>query len=167
MPVAELRSDLQSSRARLFAPLRGLNEEQFRQVAVGSDWSIATHLAHLLRLERLYGERALRALREDEPQVPSMGTTNDDEPASAQQLAVPQIIHGLQATRRALDELLASCDERMLARVVVHEHRGRLSVWEMATKIIAHEGEHAEAVARLAAEVPATRRVIIPLRERG
>lgn len=167
MPVAQLRSDLQSSRARLFAPLRGLNEEQFRQVPAGSDWSIATHLAHLLRLERLSCERALRALREDAPQVASTGTTNDDEAASAQHLAVPQIIHGLQATRRALDELLAGCDERMLARAVVHERRGRLSVWEIATKMIAHEEEHAEAVERLAAEAPATRRVIIPLRERG
>ena len=58
MTVATLRSDLQGSRERLFALIRGLSEEQFRYVPAGESWSIATHLAHLLRIERVFVERA-------------------------------------------------------------------------------------------------------------
>ena len=58
MTVDELRSALQGSRDRLFLHLRGLGEEQFRYVAAGEQWCIATHLAHLLRVERVFVERA-------------------------------------------------------------------------------------------------------------
>jgi uncharacterized damage-inducible protein DinB len=167
MTVAQLRADLQRSREALFAPLRGLNEEQFRNVPADGAWSIATHLAHLLRSERLYTDRAQRALREDEPRIESSGTTNDDDPGFAQKLAVPQIIHGLQASRRALDELLAHCDDAVLDRAIVHERLGRMTVAQIAAKVTAHEDEHAADVARLAAEAPATRRLIIPLRDRA
>lgn len=165
MTVAQLRTDLQVSREHLFAPLQGLNEEQFRHVPAAGAWSIATHLAHVLRCERLYTERALRALREDDPRIESTGTSNDDEPALAERLAVPQIIHGLQAVRRTLDDALAGCDETAVARAIIHSRYGRITVAGMATKMATHEDEHATDVARIAAEAPATRRMIIPLRE--
>ncbi len=167
MTVAQLRTDLQVSREHLFAPLRGLNEEQFRHVPAPGGWSIASHLAHVLRCERLYTERLLRALREDEPRIESSGASNDDEPALAQSLAVPQIIHGLQAVRRTLDDALAGCDERAIARAVVHSRYGRLTVADHAAKMAAHEDEHAAEVAQIAAEAPVTRRMILPLREQS
>jgi len=167
MTVAQLRSELEASREAIFAPLRGLNEEQFRHVAAPDGWAIATHLAHLLRCERLAVERITRALRETEPAVPPSGTTNDEDAALAQHLAVPQMIHGMQAERRALDLALAGADERALEHAIVHGRLGRVTVREMAAKVAAHEAEHAAAVRRLAAEAPPTRRVIIPITERA
>jgi uncharacterized damage-inducible protein DinB len=164
--VAQLTSDLRSSRESLFAPLRGLNEEQFRHVPAGESWSIATHLAHLLRTERVFSERAQLALHEDEPRVPSTRVANDDDPALAQHLAVPQIIHGLQATRRSLEDVLAACDDARQQRAVIHERLGRMTIAQLAEKMATHEGEHAADVALLAAQAPVTRPMIIPLAER-
>lgn len=164
--AARLRTELQASRERLYAPVRGLGEEQFRIAPAGEAWPIAAYLAHLLRTERVFSERAERALREEEPLVPSTGVENNEDPGLAQRLAVPQIIHGLQAARRQLDELLASCGESELRRAVVHERLGRMTVAQIAAKMAAHEAEHAADVARVAASLPATKRTIIPLTPR-
>jgi uncharacterized damage-inducible protein DinB len=167
MTVAQLRSDLQASRDRIFAPLRDLNEEQFRHVAQAGAWSIATHLAHLLRCERLAAERIARALREDEPLVTPSGASNDDDPVLAQHLAVPQIIHGMQAERRAIEHILDAADAETLERAIAHERDGRVTVRALVDKVARHEREHADEVARLATEAPPTRRVIIPLMDRS
>jgi uncharacterized damage-inducible protein DinB len=167
MTVSQLRSDLQESREDLFEAIHGLAEEQFRFSPDGESWCIATHLAHLLRIERVFVERARRALTNDEPRVASTRASNDDDPGPAQKLAVPQIVHGMQATRRDLDRLLAGCEERALERGIIHERLGRMTVSAMAEKIAGHEREHAAAVRRLARQAPASARVIIPLSGRS
>jgi hypothetical protein len=167
MTDATLRSDLQRSRDQLFAQIRGLSEEQFRYVPAGESWSIAAHLAHLLRTERVFTERARRALAEDNPAIPSTRALNDDDPALAQRLAIPQIIHGMQAVRRDLDMLLAGCDEMALDRGMQHERLGRMTVRDLGVKMTAHEDEHAAAVARLVRQAPSSGRVIIPLSRRS
>jgi uncharacterized damage-inducible protein DinB len=167
MTVSTLRSDLQGSRERLFALIRAVGEEQFRHVPPGESWSIAAHLAHLLRIERTFVERARRALTEDEPEIPSTRVHNDDDLALAQRLAVPQIIHGMQAARRDLDALLGGCDGAALARAVRHQRLGRMTVADIAAKMASHEDEHAADVARLIRQTPAAGRVIIPLSRRS
>src|SRR5262249_9517587 len=76
--VPRLRSDLQRSRAHLLETIRGLSEEQFRYAPAAATWSIAAHLAHLLRTERVFAERAERALTEPDPFIPSTRVANDD-----------------------------------------------------------------------------------------
>jgi len=162
-----LRSGLQGSRERLFDLIRGLSEEQFRYAPAGETWPIAAHLAHLLRIERLFVERARRALDEDEPWIASTRLLNDDDPGLAQQLAVPQIIHGMQACRRELDDLLARCDDVALGRAMRHERLGRMTVADVAAKMASHEDEHAAEIGRLLRQVPTSGRVIIPLTRRS
>ena len=163
MTSAELHLELERSRAALLAPLAGLSEEQFRYVPDDGGWAIATHLAHVLRVERLFVERMRLALNEDEPRVASTGVTNDDDPGLAQRYAVPQIIHGLQASRRDLTQVLEACGDDALQRAIVHERFGRLTVQGMAQKASGHDTEHAEAVRRLAESASAARRIVIPL----
>ena len=162
-----LRSELQASRASLFGNIHDLGEEQFRHVPSGESWSIAAHLAHLLRVERVFIERARAALVEHEPNIASTRALNDDDPALAQHLAVPQIIHGMQAARRDLDALLASCAEPALERAMIHERLGRMTVRDIAVKMADHEFEHAEAIATLAKQAPSVRRATIPLTRRS
>jgi uncharacterized damage-inducible protein DinB len=163
MSDADRLSDaLRAGRVRLLAGLQGLGEEQFR--FTGDDgWNIATHLAHLLRCERMLTERASRALREDEPLVASTGINNDDDPALAQRLAVPQIIHGLQAARRELETLLEGLDDTALERVIVHERDGRVTARALIEKAAAHEVEHAGAIELLARQARAADAVTIPI----
>ncbi len=167
MMVSQLRSGLQGSRERLFASIRGLSEEQFRYVPEGETYAIATHLAHVLRIERVFTERAHAALGEDEPAVASTAVKNGDDPALAQHLAVPQMIHGMLNVRRELDALLALCDEPALHRAVVHERIGRMTVAEIAVKLATHEDEHAIEIAKLVRQAPSSGRVIIPLTRRS
>ena len=167
MTVPQIRSGLLGSRERLLASIRGLSEEQFRYVPSGARWSIAAHLAHLLRIERIFTERARAALTQHEPLVASTDVKNDDDPALAQHLAVPQMIHGMLNVRRELDALLATCDEPELARAIVHERFGRMTIAEIAVKMAAHEDEHAAEVAKLVRQAPSSGRVIIPLTRRS
>jgi uncharacterized damage-inducible protein DinB len=167
MTAPTLRSGLLASREALFASLRGLSEEQFRYVPVGETFSIATHLAHLLRVEGIFTERLRRALVEDEPFIASTGVKNDDDPGLAQRLAVPQMIHGMLNVRRDLDALLAGCDDAALERAIIHERRGRMTVAETALKMADHEAEHGVEIAKLVRQVPSSGRVIIPLTRRS
>jgi uncharacterized damage-inducible protein DinB len=167
MTVSQLRSDLQESRERLFELIRGLSEEQFRYTAPDERWSIATHLAHLLRIERLFADRAARALREDEPRMSSTRVQNEEEPGLAQHLAVPQMIHGMQAARRDLEGVLDSCDDATVQRAIIHERIGRMTVNDMMVKMAQHEDEHAEEVAKLVRQARASTNVIIPLKPRS
>ena len=167
MMVSQLRSGLLGSRERLFASIRGLSEEQFRFVPEGETYAVATHLAHLLRIERVFTERAHAALSEHEPTIASTAAKNDDDPGLAQHLAVPQMIHGMLNVRRELDALLASCDEPSLYRAVLHERIGRMTVAEIAVKMTGHEDEHAIEIAKLVRQAPTTGRVIIPLTRRS
>ncbi len=167
MTAATFELELQGSRAALFALLRGLSEEQFRFTPRGESWCVATHLAHLLRIERLFVGRARRALDEDEPRVESSGVTNDDEPALAQHLAVPQIVHGMLNARRDAEALLACCDDAAMARAFVHPRFGRLTVRDVFVKLRDHEREHTAEVARLVRQVPPSARVTVPLMRRS
>ena len=165
--VEALHDALQGSRRHLFESLRGLTEEQFRAPADGSGWSIAVHLGHLLRCERMLVERSHRALDADEPRIASTGITNDDDPGLTQHLAVPQIIHGLQASRRDLEVLLKRAGDSGLDRGIVHQRQGRVTVRAMVEKMAAHEQEHAADVAALARQAARSRPVTIPLSPRS
>lgn len=167
MTVAALRTALDESRERLFASVAGLTEEQFRHVPAGATWAIATHLAHLLRIERIFVERATAALREDEPHMPSTRTANDEDPGAAQHLAVPQIVHGMLNVRRELRALLDGRTEEALSRAIFHERLGRMTVRDMVVKMAQHEDEHGAEVAALVRQAPASGRVIIPLAQRS
>ena len=158
---------LQASRDRLFLAIRGLSEEQFRFTPSGEEWCIASHLAHLLRIERVYVERARAALVEVEPYIASTRTHNDDDSGLAQHLAVPQVVHGLLNTRRDLLALLGASDEADLQRAIRHETLGRMTVDEIAAKMAGHEEEHAGAIGMLVKQAPASARVIIPLAQRS
>jgi uncharacterized damage-inducible protein DinB len=164
--VEDLRAGLRESRERAFAAISGLTEEQFRHSPDGSSWSIAAHLAHLLRIERAFAERGALALREDAPFCPSTSVKNEDDPALAQHLAVPQIIHGLQASRRDIEALLDAGDAA-LDRAIMHERIGRMTVKQIVKKMEDHEREHTESIAALARQAQSARRVTIPLTPRS
>src|SRR5262245_7644140 len=167
-PVHELQSSLHESREKLFASIRGLTEEQFRFSPTAGSWAIATHLAHLLRIERVYAERARAALTEEEPYVASTRSRNDDDPGLAQRLAVPQIIHGMLNTRRDLEAVLDACDDRALqTRAIRHETAGRMTLEQIMLKMAGHEAEHAADVAILVKLASKSARVTIPLAPRS
>ncbi len=163
MNSAELRSALHYSRERLFNSIRGLTEEQFRFVPECEPWSIAAELAHLLRIERAFAERARVALVEDTPFVESAAAHNGDDAGLAQHLAVPQIIHGMLNTRRELEDVLAQCDDDVLARTVEHARLGRMTLAALMTRMADHETEHTVSVLKLVRQAPKTGRVILPL----
>jgi hypothetical protein len=167
MTSAELHLELERSRAALLAPLAGLSEEQFRYAAQDGGWPIVAHLAHVLRIERLFVDRIRLAIEEDEPAVVSTGATNEDDPGLAQRHAVPQIIHGLQASRRDLMQILGACGEMDMRRAIRHERIGRVTVEQMAEKMRDHDAEHAETILAVAEAARTARRIVIPLAQKA
>ena len=106
-----LRRELASGRERLLAAIAGVSEEQFkrRPAIVGHErpWSIAEVLAHLLQQERLRGERIARAIADDGAMIEPSSQEEYDRGALAGRMSpVPQLIHGLLASRRELERLL-------------------------------------------------------------
>jgi len=160
---AEAHADLSNSRQALFAPLAALSEEQFRHVPPDGGWPIAAHLAHFLRVERAVCQGIAEARSGADAYMASAGKDNDGDDTLAQHLAVPQIIHGLQASRRALEALLK--DEGVTHRELRHERMGRLSVGDLLRSHADHEREHAEQIVALVEQAHTARRLIIPLAE--
>lgn len=165
--VPDLLSELRANREALFGSVRGLSEEQFRHTPSGETWSIAAHLAHLLRIERVYAERARATLDEDQPFMASTKTHNDDDPGLAQQLAVPQIIHGMLNARRDLEAVLEEGGGAGLERAIRHETLGAMTIAVIAQKMAGHEREHGQVIVSLVKQAPASARVIIPLARRS
>ena len=149
-----IRSRLAASRARLLRAIEGVTEEQFRRrPEVEGAWSISEVLAHLLHSERVFAARIRLALEKD-------GATIEPAPAEAREAAVragrrapvPQLIHGLLASRRELELLLDRAEALAggLDRAVVHRERGRETVrWMLDGAVGGHELEHVQQIEAL------------------
>jgi uncharacterized damage-inducible protein DinB len=154
--LESLRRDLHAGRERLLAVVAGVTEEQFKRRppaepdATGPVWSIAEVLAHLLQQERLRAERIAMALdHEGAKVVPSTDEEHYEAARAGRASPVPQLIHGLLASRREIERLLeqAVSQEDGLERAVLHPQLGRQTVaWIIREKVIAHEEEHAQQI---------------------
>jgi DinB superfamily len=150
--VEELRVALTEGRARLLESISGVSEEQFKKrppAPADTDspnWCIAEVLAHLLQQERLRASRIAIALREDGATITPSNQEEHYEAARAGRASpVPQLIHGLLASRREVERLLdeASRVEGGLLRTTRHPRLGPQAVaWILREKVIDHEAEH-------------------------
>jgi hypothetical protein len=150
--VEELRRSLTEVRERLLETIAGVGEEQFKKrppsldETSGPNWCIAEVLAHLLQQERLRASRVALALRQDGIVI-TPGTDEEHYEAARAGRAspVPQLIHGLLASRREIERLLDEAAELDggLDRTTTHPHLGPQSVaWILRAKVIDHEAEH-------------------------
>ena len=165
-----LRRDLAASRERLLSAIAGVSEEQFKrrtpppsplslrgdvEKAQEPQWSIAEVLAHLLQQEKLRADRIAVALREDGAAITPSDPEAHREGARAGRVApVPQLIHGLLASRRQIEKLLDQAEALPdgLERGVLHPVEGRQTVaWMLREKVIEHEQEHVAQIAALKA----------------
>jgi hypothetical protein len=112
-------------------------------------------LAHLLDFEKLYAGRIAQALRQPgSPLAPSDAAQHDAAARAGRVAPVPQLIHGLLASRRQLERLLdeAGRIEEGIGRFVVHAARGPLTIADMVRRYgIEHEAEHAAQIEALRA----------------
>jgi hypothetical protein len=157
--IDQLWIDLLAARQRLLAAISGVTEEQFKRRPddpssdSGKGWSIAEVLAHLLAAEKLRADRIALALRQDGATITPSSPESHQEGARAGRVApVPQLIHGLLATRRQVEHLLAQAADadNGLERCVNHPVHGRQTVgWMLREKVIDHEHEHVEQIEAL------------------
>ena len=161
----DLKRDLSAGREHLLVVIAGVSEEQFkrRPSALPSDvegspnWSIAEILAYLLFSERLWGTGIALALTQDGVKVQAGALEAREEDARRGRMApVPQLVHGLLASRRQVELLLdqAAALEDGLQRYVLHPSDGRLTVeWMVREKVIAHEAALAARIEALRSEM--------------
>jgi len=152
-PEAEdLRRSLAEVRQRLLDTISGVSEEQFKkrpavtEADAGPNWCIAEVLAHLLQQEKLRASRIAAALERDGARV-TPGTEEEHVEAARAGRAspVPQLIHGLLASRRGIERLLdeAAAIEDGLDRCTTHPQHGAQTIaWILQAKVIDHESEH-------------------------
>ncbi len=112
-------------------------------------------LAHLLQQEKLRAERIEVALREDGAAITASDPEAHREGARVGRVApVPQLIHGLLASRRQIEKLLEEAQTLSggLERAVEHPVQGRQTVaWMLREKVIEHEQEHVAQIEALKA----------------
>jgi hypothetical protein len=150
--VDDLHRSLTTVRAQLLACIAGVSEEHFKKRppsppdASGPNWCIAEVLAHLLQQERLRAARIALALQQDGIEITPSPEEEHYEAARAGRAApVPQLIHGLLASRRQVERLLdeASTLKGGLQRTTTHPRLGPQTVaWVLQAKVIDHEAEH-------------------------
>jgi hypothetical protein len=162
MDPYELKARLQMTRKQLLATIAGVTEEQFKKRPPASDadpepWCIAEVLAHLLASERVEAERISLAIEHDRTAITPRAADWHATTARAGRLApVPQLIHGLLASRREIEQLIdrALSLENGLMRAVTHPERGRDTVlWMVEAKVIEHEAEHVAQIEAIKAAV--------------
>jgi hypothetical protein len=153
--IQSLREALAETRRRLLAAISGVGEADFKKrppagEGEGPNWCIAEVLAHLLQQERLRAERMRSALdRPGEAITPSSDEADYEAARAGRAAPVPQIIHGLLASRREVELLLerAAGAPGGLDSTVLHPRLGPQTVrWLLREKIIAHEAEHVDQV---------------------
>jgi hypothetical protein len=154
----DLRRELTASRQRLLGAIAGVSEEQFKRrptaapATDGPSWSIAELLAHLLYSERLWATGIALALGEDGAKVQAaVLEPREDDARRGRTAPVPQLVHGLLASRRQIEQLLGQAQALQggLQRYVLHTDDGRLTVeWMVRSKVI---GVETECVARIEA----------------
>ena len=153
--VEEIRQALAASRERLLDTIRGVTEEQFKRRPPDGGWCIAEVLAHQLASEMLRAERIGLALEHNGAEItPSDPDAHDKQARAGRVAPVPQLIHGLLATRRQIDLLLdrAGSIAGGLERAVQHPRDGRQTVgWMLKEKVAAHEQEHVDQIEALKA----------------
>lgn len=133
--------------------IAGLDEEGFRARPEAGAWTAAEVLAHLLDWERLLNGRIELALEESEAELlPTTDEEHDRQAAAGRSAPVPQILHGLLASRRQTEILLDGMGPEHLERCLYHPtRRVRVSVGDMLAKLATHEAEHAAQVRALRA----------------
>jgi hypothetical protein len=151
----------------LLIVIGGVSEEQFKRrppARVGPanvegtpNWSIAEILAHLLYSERLWGTGIALALTQDGVKVQAGSLEAREEDAKRGRISpVPQLVHGLLASRRQVELLLDQAEalEDGLQRYILHPGEGRLTVeWMVREKVIGHEAEYVGRIEALRAEM--------------
>ena len=149
--AADLRTALVDVRQRLLEAIAGVSEEQFkkRPPALGDvaspGWCIAEVLAHLLQQERLRASRVGLALQQDGVVIiPGTDEEHYEAARAGRASPVPQLIHGLLASRREVERLLDRAEaEDGLERRTMHPRLGPQSIaWILRTKVVEHEAEH-------------------------
>ena len=157
----DLRRELSVSREHLLAAIAGVSEEQFKRrppaTDGGANWSIAEVFSHLLYSERLWGTGIALALTQDGVKVQAGALEARKEDARRGRMApVPQLVHGLLASRRQVELLLDQAEalDGGLQRYVLHPDDGRLTVeWLVLAKIIAGEAEYVRRIEALRDEM--------------
>ena len=151
--VEELKAGLTASRRRLLAAIEGVTEEQCKRRVSEGEWCIAEMLAHLMDQERLRSERIAIALERDGATItPSSQEAHDDAARAGRTAVLPQLLHGLLATRRELERLLdrVATARAGLDRAIVHPQLGRQTIgWMVSEKVVAHELEHVAQIEEL------------------
>lgn len=136
--------------------LSGVSEQQFKrrpETADGGEagWCIAEVLAHQLATDNLWVTRIRAALTGEAPEIaPSDPALHEEQARAGRHTPVPQLIHGLLATRRELERLIGAAGDEGLQRTVRHATRGTLTVaWMIEQYGIGHELEHVAQIAAL------------------
>jgi hypothetical protein len=146
-----LTAALASGRERLLRAISGVSEDQFKKRPPAATdgtpaWCLAEILGHLLQQERLRAERIRLAIEQPEVVItPSTDDVHLEAARAGRGSPVPQLIHGLLASRREVERLLdqAATLDGGLDRAVIHPRLGRQTIaWIVHEKLIAHEAEH-------------------------
>jgi DinB superfamily len=150
--IDALRFALTAGRERLLEAIAGVSEEQFKKrppaadESSGPNWCIAEVLAHLLQQERLRAGRVALALDQDGAAItPSPEEEHLEAARAGRGSPVPQLIHGLLASRREVERQLdrAASIDGALQRTNRHPKLGAQTVaWLLREKVIEHEAEH-------------------------
>jgi len=148
--TAKLTAQLKSSRKQLFQAIQGFTEEEFHARPNQESWCASEVLMHLLASEQRMRDCVRGALGQagGAPSALSEGE-RQAEAEVGRQAPVPQLVHGLLASRRETSILIESLRAEELSRPASHPDLGTVGVGRVLQRIAEHEREHSEQIERI------------------
>jgi uncharacterized damage-inducible protein DinB len=124
--------------------INGLDDAGFRARPASGAWTAAELLAHLLSTERIFIDRARKAVEQDGYLVtPVSDEVREEHLSMAKRMPVPQLVHGLLAQRRDTLQFVESLSRGQLLHRLRHPIRGEQTALWQIEHVIEHELEHA------------------------
>jgi len=135
--------------SKIFSLIAPLSEEQLAWRPADGGWSIKEVLCHLRDGEEVRAERMRRVVHENEPFLPAFDQEAYARDRKYQEELTPLVLPRLVEHRTAQVELLRSVSPDGWARKGTHEESGPITLEDLATGAVNHDGEHLEQIRRL------------------
>lgn len=129
--------------------IEGLGEQQLRERADPSKWSIFENIVHLATYQPVFLQRLDRMQNEESPAFARYLADDDPQFAIDLQLPLASLLDDIDARRSDIRSKLQGMTEGELSRTGVHPLFGKLSILRWTEFFLLHEAHHLYTIFRL------------------
>jgi len=140
--IDNLVDRLSNAPQRIARAVERLSEAEKHSPSSNGEWSASEILAHLRASDDIIGYRLYAILARDNPSLPAYDERRWAEVAGYAQADFDLSLKTYALRRTELVKMLRQVAVDDWKRPGVHEVKGPISLWDIATSLVEHEDEH-------------------------